>query len=147
MHFMRYAPFTKRRNEMYHIAREQFELPPPLPMGIFEMQDANKRCLYHNFNGHFTGDCLQLKNLLEKLAREGKLIEFINSNFYKKHMWKYNGRGRDFKRKIPYRREFEERRPERDERGNAAGESRQPKRPPSPVINVVSKRNAHVVWD
>ncbi|XP_078158899.1 uncharacterized protein LOC144554456 [Carex rostrata] len=89
-HFTRYALFVRKRNEMFHIVRERFELPPPLPKDLFEVQDINKRYLYHNSDGHSTGDCLQLKDVLEKLAREGKLTEFINPDFYKKYMWQYH---------------------------------------------------------
>lgn len=77
--------------------------------------------------------------------QEGKLTEFINPDFYKKHSWQYNGRARDFKRKIPYRRENEDKRPIRDNRDNSAGESHQPVRLQSPVINVISGGNVHVV--
>lgn len=68
---------------MFHIVWERFELPPPLPKDLFEVQDNNKRCIYHNSDGHSTGDCLQLKDILQKLAREGKLTEFINPDLSK----------------------------------------------------------------
>ncbi|XP_078155604.1 uncharacterized protein LOC144551506 [Carex rostrata] len=144
-HFTRYAPFVRKRNEMFHIVRERFELPPPLPQDLFEVRDINKRCLYHNSDGHSTGDCLQLKDVLEKLAREGKLTEFINPDFYKKYMWQYNGRARDFKKKIPYRRETEDRRPEGENRNNGNERPRQPVRPPSPVINMISGGSVHIM--
>jgi hypothetical protein len=67
-HFTRYAPFTRKRNEMFHIVRERFDLPRPLSKDIFEIVDVNKRCLYHNSDGHSTGDCLQLKDILEKVS-------------------------------------------------------------------------------
>src|SRR5664279_3910716 len=144
-HFTRYAPFTRKRNEMFHIVRERFNLPRPLPNDIFEILDVNKRCLYHNSEGHSTGECLQLKDILERLAREGKLTEFINPDFYKKHTWRYNGRARDFNRKIPYRGEVENRRPPREPRRDDIGESRQQVRPTSPVINMISGGNVHAV--
>lgn len=73
------------------------------------------------------------------------MTEFINPDFYKRYTWQYNGRARDFKRRIPYRREVEDRRPARHRRGDNIGEPRQPERPPSTVINVISGGNVHVV--
>lgn len=111
---------------------------------IFEVQDVNKRCLFHNSDGHSTDDCLQLKDILKKLTREGNLTKFINPNFYKKHMWRYNGRARDFKRKIPYKKEYEGRQPEPDNQTNDVVEHWRPVRQPSPVINVISGGDMHV---
>ncbi|XP_078170119.1 uncharacterized protein LOC144564390 [Carex rostrata] len=124
---------------MYYVASEAFELPKPLLREIFEVKDNSKTCDFHGFKGHSTAECLQLKNILERLAREGKLSEFIHPDFYKRYKWKYNGQGKDYKKKIPYRKDYTGPRPPiNDAREIGRDESERPKRHDSPVINVIS---------
>ncbi|XP_025703531.1 uncharacterized protein [Arachis hypogaea] len=53
-------------------------LPPPRP--IKNKKGEGRRggyCEYHNLYGHSTNDCYDLKNVIEKLAREGQLDRFL----------------------------------------------------------------------
>jgi hypothetical protein len=102
--FDRYAPFTKPRYEMYQIVKDVFDLPAPLRKEIFEVKNLSKKCMFHGFEGHLTGECLQLKDILEKLARQGKLTDYIKPEFYEKWKWQYNGRSQEFRKDIPYKR-------------------------------------------
>jgi hypothetical protein len=63
----------------------------PLKMELFEVKDPNQWCHFHRSKDHNTSDCLQLKDILEKLARQGELTKFISRDFYKKFTSRYDG--------------------------------------------------------
>jgi hypothetical protein len=71
-------------------------MPKPLKMKLFEVKDPNQWCHFHRSKGHNTSDCLQLKDIMEKLARQGELIKFISRDFYKKFTSRYDGSERKF---------------------------------------------------
>lgn len=96
---------------MYPVTYEVFDLPSPLPKEIFEVKANSKTCDFHGFKRHSTADCLQLKDILERLTREGKLSEFIQPDFFKKYKWKYNSLEKYYKKKIPYRKDCKGPRP------------------------------------
>lgn len=50
-------------------------------------------------------ECLQLQDIIEKLVRQGKLIPYINSEFFKDHVSKYDGTKGGFNHAIPHRGE------------------------------------------
>ena len=107
-HFTSYAELTKPRYELFSIIKNNFELPEPLNMELFEVKDGKKWCEFHRSRGHSTGDCLQLKHILEKLARQGDLTRYITEEFYKQHASRYNGKERKFRTEILPRREQKE---------------------------------------
>jgi hypothetical protein len=68
----------------------------PLKMELFEVNEPNQWCHFHRSKGHNTSDCLQLKDILEKLTRQGELTKFISRDLYKKFTSRYDGSGRKF---------------------------------------------------
>ena len=47
-------------------------------MEVFEVKDDRKYCEFHNGRGHDTGDCVALKDELERLVRDRDLWYFFN---------------------------------------------------------------------
>ncbi|XP_015955089.1 uncharacterized protein LOC127745539 [Arachis duranensis] len=52
---------------------------PPLPIKHKRGGSQNEYCEYHRIYGHSTNECYDLKNVIEKLAREGRLYRFLAS--------------------------------------------------------------------
>jgi hypothetical protein len=77
-HFTSYAKLTKPRQKNFDIVKHTFDMPKHLKMKLFEVKDPNQWCHFYRLKGHNTSDCLQLKDILEKLARQGELIKFIS---------------------------------------------------------------------
>ena len=75
------------------IADEGWYIQEPFAKEMFEVENEDKYCEFHKFKGHSTNYCVQLKDILEKLARQGELHQYINQQFYKDHAKLYKGRG------------------------------------------------------
>jgi hypothetical protein len=75
-------------------------MPKLLKIELFEVKDPNQWCHFHCSKDHNTSDCLQLKDILEKLARQGELTKFITRDFYKKFTSRYDGSEHKFRNAI-----------------------------------------------
>nr|XP_025670455.1 uncharacterized protein LOC112770286 [Arachis hypogaea] len=53
------------------------KLPPPCPIKTKKGGSHNEYCEYHKLYGHSTNDCYDLKNVIEKLATEGRLDRYL----------------------------------------------------------------------
>jgi hypothetical protein len=51
--------------------------PPPMRS---QAKNKDKFCLYHKDHGHYTNECIHLKDAIEKLIRQGKLKQFVQRN-------------------------------------------------------------------
>ena len=51
--------------------------PPPLRS---QSKNKDKFFLYHKDHGHYTNECIHLKDAIEKLIRQGKLKQFVQKN-------------------------------------------------------------------
>ncbi|XP_016165207.1 uncharacterized protein LOC107607819 [Arachis ipaensis] len=77
----RYHSYTPLRVFLVDVYRKIFHterLPPPRP--IKNKKRGGSRgdyCEYHKLYGHSTNDCYNLKNVVEKLAREGRLDKYL----------------------------------------------------------------------
>jgi hypothetical protein len=65
---------------MEKIKKEPFFVWPPKMLGNPALKDGNLYCSYHREKGHMTENCHLLKVHLEKLASEGHLDQFINTD-------------------------------------------------------------------
>jgi hypothetical protein len=100
LHFITYAKLTKARQEIFEIVKNNFDMQKPLKIDLFEVKDLNQWCHFHRSKGDNTSDCLQLKDILEKLSRQVELTKFISQDFYKKFTSRYDGSERKFRNTI-----------------------------------------------
>ena len=74
----KYTPLTKTPKEIF--ATEGANFPRPPPMRTPESQrTGGGYCEYHGQKGHNTNECVQLRQLIEKLVKEGRLDHLIKS--------------------------------------------------------------------
>jgi hypothetical protein len=107
---------------------------------MFKIRDENSYYQYHKSKGHSTKDYLQLRDILEKFARQGDLTQYIKPKFYRKYPSQYNRKDRKYRRGIPKKdyknlEGLDEWRPYREEgRSNRNSPSA---RQPNPTVNVI----------
>ena len=123
-HYRAYCIFESPQEELLNVVDRDFELPPPLSLSKFEVDSDRDWCEYHQGKGHTTANCLQLRDVLEKLARQGDLTRYINPTFYRRHRKRYNGTGKAFKTPILRRIHVQATRDE----GRGTSSSRGPRR-------------------
>ncbi|XP_025647940.1 uncharacterized protein [Arachis hypogaea] len=76
----RYHSYTPLRVSLVDIYRKichTEKLPPPRPIRNKKRESRNEYCEYHKLYGHSTNNCYNLNNVIEKLAREGRLDRYI----------------------------------------------------------------------
>ncbi|CAJ2634295.1 unnamed protein product [Trifolium pratense] len=82
--FATYTPLVKSRGEIFaevHISEfNRANVKQPKPTPLKPGQDKNRYCRYHKSYGHRTDDCIQLKDAIEILIRNGQLREFVKRN-------------------------------------------------------------------
>ncbi|XP_016168774.1 uncharacterized protein LOC107611351 [Arachis ipaensis] len=80
--YNRYTRFnTKRENIIKEILNAKI-VKPPARTGNYQDQrfvDRSKHCAFHQKFGHTTDDCIVAKDLLERLARQGLLDKYVES--------------------------------------------------------------------
>ncbi|XP_016173707.1 uncharacterized protein LOC107616237 [Arachis ipaensis] len=72
---------TKRENIIKEILNTKI-VKPPARAGNYQDQrfvDRSKHCAFHQKFGHTTDDCIVAKDLLERLARQGLLDKYVES--------------------------------------------------------------------
>jgi len=52
----------------------QYERPYPLHNKYVKEENGNKFCVFHNAQGHLTEECRNLRVLIEKFIKNGKLL-------------------------------------------------------------------------
>ena len=135
-HYTYYAEFDRPQEELFNIIKESHALPPPLKMDLFDIQDKREYCAFHQANGHSTRSCIRLRDVLEKLARQGELTPYITKDFFRKHKKLYNGKGRQFK--TPIRRKGDSSGEDQDDDSGRRSRQRTPIRHSTPEINVIA---------
>ncbi|XP_015964847.1 uncharacterized protein LOC107488603 [Arachis duranensis] len=76
----RYHSYTPQRVFLVDVYREichTERLPPPRPIKNKKWGSHSEYCEYHKLYGHSTNDCYDLKNVIEKLTREGRLDRYL----------------------------------------------------------------------
>jgi hypothetical protein len=66
-HFTSYAQFDQHTQDLLKLINHKFDLPRPMDIQMFEIRDENSYYQYHRSKGHSTEDCLQLRDILEKI--------------------------------------------------------------------------------
>ena len=73
-----YTPLRVSLVDIYKEVCHTEKIPPARPLkGKRGGGNRNEYCEYHRVRGHSTSECFDLKNIIEKLAREGKLDQFL----------------------------------------------------------------------
>ena len=101
---------------------------------MFSVENAHEYCAFHQANGHSTRAYIRLRDVLEKLARQGELIPYISKEFFKKHRKVYNGKGKQFKNPIKRKDDYSE----DDQEDNDRRRHATPPRHSTPTINVIA---------
>ncbi|GJS49487.1 reverse transcriptase domain-containing protein [Tanacetum coccineum] len=74
----KYTPLTMTPKEI--LATEGANFPRPPPMRTPEEQRVgNGYCEYHRQKGHTTNECVQLRQLIDKLVKEGRLDHLVKN--------------------------------------------------------------------
>ncbi|XP_016195741.1 uncharacterized protein LOC107636766 [Arachis ipaensis] len=76
----RYHNYTLLRVSLMDVYRKIYhteKLPPPRPIKNKKGGSRNEYYEYHKLYGHSTNDSYNLKNVIEKLAREGRLDRYL----------------------------------------------------------------------
>ncbi|GJR64289.1 hypothetical protein Tco_0010354 [Tanacetum coccineum] len=72
------TPLQRPQKEI--LATEGSNFPKPLPMRTLEEQRVgNGYCEYHRQKGHTTNECVQLRQLIDKLVKEGRLDHLVKN--------------------------------------------------------------------
>ncbi|GKD07797.1 hypothetical protein Tco_1187482 [Tanacetum coccineum] len=75
----KYTPLIMTPKEI--LATEGSNFPKPPPMRTPEEQRVgNGYCEYHRQKGHTTNECVQLRQLIDKLVKEGRLDHLVHTN-------------------------------------------------------------------
>ncbi|GJS00877.1 reverse transcriptase domain-containing protein [Tanacetum coccineum] len=75
---VKYTPLTMTPKEI--LATEGSNFPKPPPMRTPEEQRVgNGYCEYHRQKGHTTNECVQLRQLIDKLVKEGRLDHLVKN--------------------------------------------------------------------
>ena len=73
-----YTPLRASLVEIYKEVCHTEKIPPARPLkGKRGGGNRKEYCEYHRVRGHATNECFDLKNIIEKLVREGKLDRFL----------------------------------------------------------------------
>ncbi|XP_015960006.1 uncharacterized protein LOC107483917 [Arachis duranensis] len=76
----KYHNYTSLRVSLVDVYREicnTKKIPPPRLIKHKRGGSRIEYCEYHRIYGHSTNECYDLKNVIEKLAREGRLDQFL----------------------------------------------------------------------
>ncbi|XP_057738145.1 uncharacterized protein LOC130955321 [Arachis stenosperma] len=76
----RYYSYTPLRVSLVDVYRKichTERLPPPRPIKNKKGRSCSDYCEYQKIYGHSTNECYNLKNIIEKLAREGRLDKYL----------------------------------------------------------------------
>ncbi|KAJ0984219.1 hypothetical protein J5N97_002575 [Dioscorea zingiberensis] len=80
-----YTPLNTPRERIMMQIQDKKILKQPEPVKeTSSAKKSSKYCIYHKVRGHTTENCIQLKDAIEDLVREGKLAEFLKQEPSKK---------------------------------------------------------------
>nr|GEW65772.1 reverse transcriptase domain-containing protein [Tanacetum cinerariifolium] len=74
----KYTPLTKTPKEILATRGANFPKPPPMRT-LEERRVGNGYCEYHGQKGHTTNECVQLRQLVDKLVKEGRLDHLVKN--------------------------------------------------------------------
>ncbi|XP_061364035.1 uncharacterized protein LOC133307528 [Gastrolobium bilobum] len=117
-----YTPLSMARSKIWkevaHTEMRNVERPRPLraKFGL----DKSKYCAFHDQNGHYTDDCWDLWDAIEKHVREGKLKQYIiRTQGKKNNKRKHSSRSRS---RSPKREDRKDQRKDRPSKGKEVDE-------------------------
>jgi hypothetical protein len=74
----KYVPLTKTPREIFATEGANFPKPPPMRTPE-DRRIGSGYCEYHGQNGHTTNECVQLRQLIDKLVKEGKIDHLVKN--------------------------------------------------------------------
>ncbi|XP_057760612.1 uncharacterized protein LOC130980986 [Arachis stenosperma] len=74
-----YTPLQVSLVDVYQEICNTEKISPPRPIKHKRRGSQQEYCEYHQIYGHSTNECYDLKNVIEKLAREGRLDRFLTN--------------------------------------------------------------------
>nr|GEZ58070.1 reverse transcriptase domain-containing protein [Tanacetum cinerariifolium] len=74
----KYTPLTKTPKEILATEGANFLKPPPMRTRE-DRRVGNGYCEYHGQKGHTTNECVQLRQLIDKLVKEGRLDHLVKN--------------------------------------------------------------------
>nr|GFB03512.1 reverse transcriptase domain-containing protein [Tanacetum cinerariifolium] len=74
----KYTPLTKTPKEILATEGANFPKPPPMRTPE-ERRVGNGYCEYHRQKGYTTNECVQLRQLIDKLVKEGRLDHLVKN--------------------------------------------------------------------
>nr|GFA97010.1 reverse transcriptase domain-containing protein [Tanacetum cinerariifolium] len=74
----KYTPLTKTPNEILATEGANFPKLPPMRTSE-ERRVGNGYCEYYGQKGHTTNECVQLRQLIDKLVKEGRLDHLVKN--------------------------------------------------------------------
>ncbi|KAL4372716.1 hypothetical protein AHAS_Ahas05G0009600 [Arachis hypogaea] len=72
-----YTPLMVSLVDVYKEICHMEKLPPPRPIKHLKAGSRGEYCEYHKLYGHSTNECYDLKNVIEKLVRDGRRDRFL----------------------------------------------------------------------
>ncbi|XP_016167995.1 uncharacterized protein LOC107610459 [Arachis ipaensis] len=82
-----YTQFNTKRDDIIKEILNSNLIKPPRKAGSYsdaKNADKSKYCIFHQKHGHTTNECVNAKDLLERLARQGHLDKYINGTIQKR---------------------------------------------------------------
>ncbi|XP_021738353.1 uncharacterized protein LOC110704846 [Chenopodium quinoa] len=131
MRYNSYTPLNAPRAAIYSINQNREGWVRPMPMKV-KGRDTKKYYMFHRDVGHYTEDCVQLKDNIEELIRRGHLTQ------YRLH----SGESQQQQYRQPERQQIEYR-PERQGQVNRQGEGRQPPSSTGKRVDVITGGPVH----
>ena len=74
----KYTPLTKTPREIFVTEGANFPKPPPMRTPE-DQRVGSGYCEYHGQKGHTANECVQLRQLIDKLVKEGKMDHLVKN--------------------------------------------------------------------
>ena len=82
---VKFTPLVMPVDKILMLIKDEHYLKWPRPLHSSpNVRDKNKYCQFHKDHGHYTKDCVDLKEQIEELIQKGKLQKYVKKGEYSK---------------------------------------------------------------